>query len=168
MVFNGNSDKDQPRPALKNRVQSRIQAVLLPRRRIQSGSEIMPSAPQSECSTLVDFVIEGATIKEDNDVEETEVEEDVLSDDNSAWSNGRYKHSKAAKNYGRMRTVHVNGPVSQDTLLDADNAAWVTSAPCATPSATKARTWFTAVNRQSHGVTGCQPEMLDPEDRAWM
>ncbi|KAI0326761.1 hypothetical protein GY45DRAFT_1328522 [Cubamyces sp. BRFM 1775] len=168
MVFNGNSDKDQPRSTLKNRVQSRIQTVLLPRRHIQSGSVILPSAPQSECSTLVDFAIDNGAIKEDNDVEEAEAEEFVLGDDNSAWSNGRYKHAKATKKYGRMRIAYVNSTMSQDALLDADNTAWVASTHCATQPTTKTRTWFTAVNRQPQGGTGCQPEMLDPEDRAWM
>ncbi|KAJ8472524.1 hypothetical protein ONZ51_g8454 [Trametes cubensis] len=168
MVFNGNSDKDQPRPTLKNRVQSRIQTVLLPRRHIQSGSVILPSVPQSECSTLVDFAIDSATLKEDNEPEEAETEEYVLEDDNSAWSNGQYKRAKATKKYGCMRISYVSEPVSQDALLDADNTAWVAATRYPTQSIAKGRTWFAAVSKQSQGTMGCQPEMLDPEDRAWM
>ncbi|KAI8981335.1 hypothetical protein BD414DRAFT_492347 [Trametes punicea] len=174
MVFIGNasgSDKDQSRSTLKSRMQSRLQTAFMPQRRhIQSSSAIIPSAPQSECSTLVDFTIEDVAIEEE-DNEAVVTENDVLHDDNSAWSNGKHYPVKAFKNRGHIHHQYASGQMSQDELLGTDNSAWVGAAPSSASSRqykVKLRPWFTTGHRHSEHLVGCEPEMLDVEDRAWM
>ncbi|KAH9854333.1 hypothetical protein C2E23DRAFT_69420 [Lenzites betulinus] len=164
MVFSSNAsgiDKDQPRSTLKTRVQSRLQTALMPRRHIQSSTLIAPSMSQSECSTLVDFVIDDAPTKVDE--ESDEVDDYMLEADNTAWTTGKYTPSKGHKKYADVR-VQVN-PVPPQ-LLSADNSAWVVNRPCA--SQPKSRTWFATTSRHPQPTPTYQAQMLDAEDRAWM
>ncbi|OSD00917.1 hypothetical protein PYCCODRAFT_649962 [Trametes coccinea BRFM310] len=145
-------------------------ALVLQRRHIQSSSVIIPSTPQSECSTLVDFAIEDVLIKDEDEDEEEVIQTDeyMLDSDNSAWARGNHTPAKASKNRVRVRVQYASGPVSQDELLSADNSAWVAGRPCASQPKPKTRSWFAAAGRHDQAITGCEPEMLDPEDRAWM
>ncbi|KAI9066513.1 hypothetical protein FKP32DRAFT_1565726 [Trametes sanguinea] len=170
-VFSNNAsgnDKDQLRATVRTRMQSRLQTVLMPRRHIQSSSVIIPSTPQSECSTLVDFVVDDVLIKDGDEEEATQADEYMLDSDNSAWSSGKHTPAKASKNRVRVRVQYASGPVPQDELLSADNSAWVAGRPCASQPKPKMRSWFAAAGRHNQAITGCEPEMLDPEDRAWM
>ncbi|KAL1951040.1 hypothetical protein VTO73DRAFT_189 [Trametes versicolor] len=168
MVFSSNTssnDKDQPRSTLKTRVQSRLQTALMPRRHIQSSTVILPSGPQSECSTLVDFPIDDALLKQQIDEEEDYTEDYMLDADNSAWSTGKYTPSKASKRYAGAR-IAMKSTLSQDHLLSADNSAWVAARPCA--AQTKSRTWYATTGRHPQAAPAFQAQLLDPEDRAWM
>ncbi|KAI0673897.1 hypothetical protein C8Q78DRAFT_1076851 [Trametes maxima] len=168
MVFKhdaSNNDKDQPRATLKRRVQ----AALMPRRHIQSSTVIISSTPESECNTLVDFPIGNTLITED-DKEDVEADEYVLDPDNCAWTTGRYASTKASKKYGCAQVqCGYTYDLSQDELLDTDNSAWATALPQAPPICQpKSRTWFPSSGRRPQATSGIEPQMLDPEDRAWM
>ncbi|KAI0640187.1 hypothetical protein C8Q77DRAFT_1153076 [Trametes polyzona] len=168
MVFSSNAsnnDKDHSRATLKSRVQSRLQTALMPRRHIQSSTVIVPSVPQSECSTLVDFAIDDTLIKQEVEEIEDDAEDYMLDADNSAWSTGKYTPSKASKRYAGVR-VHVREVPSQDQLLSADNSAWVAARPSA--AQTNSRAWFATAGRRPQATPVVQAQMLDPEDRAWM
>ncbi|KAI0354727.1 hypothetical protein OH77DRAFT_1437402 [Trametes cingulata] len=167
-VFNNNAsnnDKDQPRSSLKNRVQSRLQAALMPRRHIQSSSVISPSTPDSECSTLVDFPIAHFLIEDPVDEEDVDAKDYVLDAENSAWSTGKYSSCKTSKRHAVGRVQYLR-PCSQGQLLCAENSAWVAARPCA--SENKLRPRYATSCRHPQATSGIEPEMLDPEDRAWM
>ncbi|CDO74412.1 hypothetical protein BN946_scf184867.g10 [Trametes cinnabarina] len=103
---------------------------------------IIPSTPQSECSTLVDFAIEDLLAKEE-DEDEAITDEYMLESDNSAWSNGRYTPAQV--------------PANRDELLSSENAAWVTARPSARQAKPKTRSWFAAGrNNQAMSMTGCE------------
>ncbi|KAI0778908.1 hypothetical protein BD413DRAFT_121581 [Trametes elegans] len=181
MVFSASSDKDHPRATLK----ARVQAALMPRRRIQSSSAIMPSAPQSECSTLVDFAV-GDSLVEQQEEQEDDVSaahchpvasagldavlllqktEDCLLDaENSAWSSGRYTASRAAEKHACVHIQYARRPETQNELLPDENTAWASSRPHTTGS--QMRTRFGTSSHRPRAFSGV--EMLDPEDRAWM
>ncbi|KAI0756217.1 hypothetical protein C8Q80DRAFT_1090694 [Daedaleopsis nitida] len=154
-------DKDQLRPSLRSRV-SALGATLRPRRHGQYPSAIVPSTPQSECSTLVDFPIDDYLIKQDEELDFETEETDYLDAENSAWANGKHtvrspknqKHTRASQ---RVLT----------TTLDAENCAWTTASHTAQVPA-KSRARFFATARTEKAVSGIEPEYLDPEDRAWM
>ncbi|KAI0652620.1 hypothetical protein C8Q79DRAFT_111633 [Trametes meyenii] len=166
MVFKydaSGSDKVQPRVTLK----SRVQAALMPRRHIQSSTAILSSTSESECSTLVDFAIGDALFRED-DSKENVAEEYVLDPDNSAWSRCAYTSPKASKKHGRARIQYASGGVTQDELLGPDNSSWMPACPQTPQTQPKLRTWFPSSPRNPYVTSGIEPQMLDPEDRAWM
>ncbi|KAI0714747.1 hypothetical protein C8Q76DRAFT_727926 [Earliella scabrosa] len=160
-------DKDQLRPSLRSRV-SAFGAVLKPKRHAQYPSAIIPSVPQSECSTLVDFAIEDVLIKQDDELD-FETEEYMLEAENSAWATGKYTvspRSKKSKHSRPSQRVLVTLPESQ--LIDAENSAWVAPRATEAHTTTKARTRFFSSSRTDKGTSGIEPEYIDPEDRAWM
>ncbi|OBZ68415.1 RuvB-like helicase 2 [Grifola frondosa] len=169
-VFNKdacNNDKDQLR-SLKSRVQRRLGSTLKPRRDTQYTAAITPSTPQSECSTLVNFITEDVFANEECALETADGP--CLDEEDLAWGMG--KHSTLA---GRKRLashkcrvfIHTD-VLSEDQMIDQDNRAWVNSLTTADALA-KPKTKFSSMSNRSSkvsGRTGVQPELLDPEDRA--
>ncbi|KAI1790972.1 hypothetical protein LXA43DRAFT_890134, partial [Ganoderma leucocontextum] len=158
-------NKDLLRPSLRSRV-SAFGAALKPKRNATHPSAIVPSAPQSECSTLVEFAIEDVLIKEDTAVEFA-TEDYMLDADNSAWANGKFSVSPSPKKQKATRAATLV-PFSQTHVLDSENTAWATARPTASQPITKSRSRFFGSNRPALGASGVEPEYLDPEDRAWM
>jgi len=122
------ADKDQLR-SFKSRVQLKINSTLRPRSQPSFVSSPTSSAMQSECSTLVDFVID-------------EVEDDIEE-------------------------------LNDATELDSENSAWLHDAPRSVKShpQSKSRRLFRSTRARQTKPTnpsGIEPQMLDPEDRAWM
>ncbi|KAM5539929.1 hypothetical protein V8D89_006432 [Ganoderma adspersum] len=165
MMFNqdaSSTDKDLLRPSLRSRV-SALGAALKSKR-----NAIVPSAPQSECSTLVDFAIEDVSIKEDT-VVEFETEDYMLDADNSAWATGKFSISSSpSPKKQKAARAAITVPFSQTHVLDSENTAWATTRPAASQPVTKSRSRFFGSGRSALGVSGVEPEYLDPEDRAWM
>ncbi|PIL31257.1 hypothetical protein GSI_05955 [Ganoderma sinense ZZ0214-1] len=155
------NDKDLLRPSLRSKV-SALGAAL----KSQKRNAIVPSAPQSECSTLVDFAIEDVLLKEDSAVE-FETEDYMLDADNSAWATGKFSISPSPKKHKAARAT-VTVPPSQTHVLDSENTAWATARPTASQPVTKSRTRFFGSGRPALRAPGVEPEYLDPEDRAWM
>ncbi|TFK88895.1 hypothetical protein K466DRAFT_585136 [Polyporus arcularius HHB13444] len=156
-------DKDQPRHAS---LRSKVSAALKPKRNSQFPA-IAPSGFQSECSTLVDFAVEDALIKEDGELD-FETEEYMLDAENSAWSTGKYSVSSYSKKQKRGASQRVLVALPETEVLGVENSAWVTGKSGVSPATTKIRSRFFSSNRPVQVTSGMEPEYLDPEDRAWM
>ncbi|EJF67368.1 hypothetical protein DICSQDRAFT_176995 [Dichomitus squalens LYAD-421 SS1] len=158
------NDKELPRSSLRNKV-SAFGAAIKPKRN-GSSRLIAPSAPQSECSTLVEFAIEDVFIKEDAALE-FETEDYMLDADNTAWANGKFSVSSFPQRQKAARANH-SALTPLPEFLDAENTAWGTARPTVSQPIAKSRGRFLSSSRPVLGTSGVEPEYLDPDDRAWM
>ncbi|KAH9914647.1 uncharacterized protein BXZ73DRAFT_54856 [Epithele typhae] len=158
-------DKDQLRSSLRSKV-SAFGAALKPKRHGQYTPEFALSTPQSERSTLVDFIVEDVLINEEDDYE-YKTEEYMLDADNSAWGTGKYTIARVSKKSKRAPCEECLAPQSE--LLVDENTAWGAAVP---QVSNKLRfRLFSTRNSQvqpAPATSGVEPEYLDPEDRAWM
>ncbi|KAI0800487.1 hypothetical protein C8Q74DRAFT_1364213 [Fomes fomentarius] len=164
-------NKDQSRSSLRSRVSAfgaalkpvNILSVLslnrctTPKRNVQYASAIVPSVPQSECSTLVDFAIDDVPIEEADELD-FETEEYMLEAENSAWANGKYcaaSRTKKAKYARASQRVLVTLPETTQ-LIDAEHSAWVTSVANGAQTATKSRTRFFSTSCTNKATSGIE------------
>ncbi|TBU37488.1 hypothetical protein BD309DRAFT_1084654 [Dichomitus squalens] len=172
------NDKELPRSSLRNKV-SAFGAAIKPvntthlstppppvMKRNGSSRLIAPSAPQSECSTLVEFAIEDVFIKEDAALE-FETEDYMLDADNTAWANGKFSVSSFPQRQKAARANH-SALTPLPEFLDAENTSWGTARPTVSQPMAKSRGRFLSSSRPVLGTSGVEPEYLDPDDRAWM
>ncbi|KAI0095169.1 hypothetical protein BDY19DRAFT_69467 [Irpex rosettiformis] len=117
-----NTQKDQCR-SLKNVVNSKLNPSFKLRRQMSPSkrSIVTLSAPQSECSTLVDFPID---FVEEEDEYPDEEDNSFLSADNAAWSRRRGTQVSAVRNQSLCKTPERRATAE---MLDADDRAWASS-----------------------------------------
>ncbi|OCH89752.1 hypothetical protein OBBRIDRAFT_835590 [Obba rivulosa] len=123
MMFSKATDKDQLR-SFKSKVQLKIHSSLRPSSFVSSPCS---SPMQSECSTLVNFIMEDVVEEEFDDTT-------ALDDDNSAWMHDASRPARSQRQTKPRRLFR-------------------STRTCSTKTA---------------NPLGREPEMLDPEDRAWV
>ncbi|KAI0347902.1 hypothetical protein BDW22DRAFT_30136 [Trametopsis cervina] len=119
-----NAHKDQLR-SLKGVVNSKLNSTLRTRRPMQFTNDamIIPSTPQSECSTLVDFPVDYATDDlQYGDPQSDDTDTYLLDAHNSAWSRPR-KNQAPSRAVSSHPTKHQQHHGSAQ-MLDADDRAW--------------------------------------------
>jgi len=165
MPYKGNDNKDQLRS-----FKSRLHSTFRPRRNTlaEQDMSITPSPTDSECSTLIDFANEDVEAKGISGMnsEEEATRAVMLEEENCSWVDERaYNAPLRTSQSSRSTTRHVYSGASD--MIDEDDRAWCMPSKQAK---IKSSPLFSLASRRQKatGRSGLEPEMLDPEDRAWM
>jgi len=117
---------------------------------------------------LVDYTPSYDAFKDAKDyiLEEDEQDDSLLEEENCAWTRGKPRLPKSTQSHRSSARNFVRSP-QQAEMIDMEDRAW------AMPGKTSRRTGlpsFAASVRRAKvpNPSGIQPELLDPEDRAWM
>jgi len=171
MSFSTITDRDQLR-SLKNAVQSRLSSTFRYRRESRFSCEtvIAPSAPQSECSTLVDYV-PSCNFKDTSEyILEDEQDDWLLEEENCAWTRGKPRAPKPTQRRHRQSSRGVTHPL-QSEMINAEDRAWaMPGKPPKNSSKLPCFPSFSVAGRRTKAPnpSGIEPQLLDPEDRAWV